>query len=804
MTRICTVLLLSVFLTAAAFAQASGRLAGRVTREDGSGLSGVIVTINELGQATVTDNNGNYSFDNVAAGSYTVVFTAGDQAETLSNVTVSGGSTTRADKTVDWQLTFAESITVYSASRRVERIVEAPAAVTVVTEAELRAESPTGQLPKVLETAPGVDFTQSGLYDFNFNARGFNSSLNRRILTLIDGRDPSVPFLGAQEWAALSFPIDEMASVELVRGPGSALYGANAFNGVLNMVTKQPRYSPGGKVQLSGGDLGTGRLDFRHAGPITGDWFYRVVGGYQQSDDFTRSRNAGVEYGINPAGCTVTTPGCLPREAVPLALTDVEVLYTGLRLDRYFEEDAAAFTAEGGYATLEGPTFQTGIGRVQVTDVQRPWLRLNYNRPHWNLLGYWDARNADNQVALGTGRPLYEDSHNTHGEIQTNWDLFGGRARFVGGGAYNQQEVDTADPQGNHTLMLEAKSEHQQALFGQVDFNILSNLKAVLAARWDDSTLHDPEFSPKASLVYTFLENHSIRLNYNEAFQVPNYSEFFLFVPAGAPVNLSAIETGLGPLLGGVPLGFGAVPVLAIGNENLEVEQITSNEIGYSGIFGGKLYVTLDYYRNDVENFVTDLLGGVNPSFGPYQPPAALQPQVAAVLLNTLRANLPPAIFRAFTNFNGSPAIVLSYTNAGKVETQGAEIGFNYYLTDHWLLDANYSWFDFEVKEQTALGDVLLPNAPETKFNLGVSYRTPLFDVGLKYRSVDAFDWAAGIFVGPVPSYDVVNLTGSYRFGSFTFGINISNAADNEHWESFGGDILERRALGYLSYQWGQ
>lgn len=803
MTRIRTVLLLSVLLAATVLAQASGRIAGRVTRADGSGLSGVIVSISEIGQAVVTDANGNYAFNNVPAGSYTLVFTAGDQAETLSNATVTGGATTRADKIVDWQPTFAESITVYSASRRTERIVEAPAAVTTVTAAELQAESPTGQLPKVLETAPGVDFTQSGLYDFNFNARGFNSSLNRRILTLIDGRDPSVPFLGAQEWAALSFPVDEMASVELVRGPGSALYGANAFNGVLNMVTKQPRYSAGGKVQFSGGDLSTGRLDFRHAGPITADWFYRVVGGYQQSDDFTRPRNAGVEYGNNLVGCAGGTPGCLPREAVPLPLTEVETLYTGLRLDRYFG-DLAAFTLEGGYATLEGPTFQTGIGRVQVTDVQRPWFRVNYNRPHWNLLGYWDARNAENQVALGTGRPLYEDSHNLHGEVQTNWDLFGGRARFVGGGAFNEQDIDTADPQGNHTLMLEAKSEDQVAVFGQVDFNILSNFKAVLAARWDDSSLHDAQFSPKASLVYTFLQNHSLRLNFNEAFQVPNYSEFFLFVPAGPPVNLSAIENALAPFLAGVPLGFGAVPILAIGNDNLQVEEIISYEAGYSGIFGGKVYVTLDYYRNDVENFVTDLLGGVNPAFGPYQPPPALQPQVAAVLINALRQNLPPAIFRAFTNINGQPAIVLSYTNAGKVETQGAEISFNYYLSDNWLLDANYSWFDFEVTEQTAVGDVLLPNAPEGKFNAGISYRAPNWDVGLKYRWVDGFDWAAGIFVGPVPSYDVVNLTGNYRFGNFTFGVNISNLTDNEHWEAFGGDILERRALGYVSYQWGQ
>ena len=807
MARVRTIVAFCIFfLAGSVLAQSTGRIAGRVTREDGSGLSGVIVSVSEISQATVTDANGNYSFNNVPAGRYTVVFTAGDQADTLTDVTVAGGATARTDKQVDWQLTLAESITVYSASRRTERIVEAPAAITIVTEEELEAEAATGQLPKVLESAPGVDFTQSGLYDFNFNTRGFNSSLNRRILTLIDGRDPSVPFLGAQEWAALSFPIDEMASVELVRGPGAALYGANAFNGVLNMVTKQPRYSLGGKAQLSGGDLATGRLDIRQAGPIAGEWFYRVVGGYQTSDDFALPRNAGVEYGTNPAGCGPGVAGCLPAEGVPLVLTEDEILFAGLRLDRYFG-DTAALTFEGGYATLEGPIFQTGIGRVQVTDVQRPWVRANYNRPHWNVLTYWDSRNADAQKSLGAGLDLYEDSSNVHGEIQTNWDFLGGRSRVVAGGAYHEQEVDTSDPQGNHTLMLEAKSENQSAVFGQLDFDITSNFKAVIAARWDDSTLHEPQFSPKASLVYSINPNNSIRLNYNEAFQVPNYSEFFLFVPAGPPTSaLSPVEAGLAPFLGGVSLGFGSIPILAIGNENLEVEEITSYEIGYSGIYGSKMYLTLDYYRNDVQNFVTDLLGGVNPNFSSYRPPAALAPAVAATVLSVLSQRVPPATLRALTNLpNGDPAIVLSYTNAGEVETQGAEIAVNLYLTNSLLMDFNYSWFDFKVQETSvATGDRLLPNAPEGKFNVGLAYRTPAWDAAIKYRSVDAFDWAAGIFVGPIPSYEVINLNGNYRFGAVTFGINVSNALDDNHYESFGGDILERRALGYISYEWGQ
>lgn len=798
--RIVLTVLCVFILSSTLLAQATGRISGRVVKQDGGGgIGGVVVVINELGEATLTDSNGAFAFDRVPAGSYTLSYTAGDRVES-GTVEVAAGSTARVDKSVDWQLSFAEEVTVYSASRQVERIVEAPAAVSVIAEEEIALAAPTGQLPKVLESAPGVDFTQSGVYDFNFNTRGFNSSLNRRILTLIDGRDPAVPFLGAQEWGALSYPLDEMSSIELVRGPGAALYGANAFNGVLNMTTKQPRYSEGGKIQLTGGDLDTFRGDFRFADELGAGWFYKVLGGYQQGEDFGQSRNVTVEYTV-PCG-PLGGSNCLRREARPLALTENEIAFAGARLDKYFD-NGHAFTFEAGGATLEGPIFQTGIGRVQVTDVERPWARLNYNTLHWNVSGYYDARNADEQVALASGALLYEDSHNLHGEIQGNYAFNANKGRIVGGVAYNEQDVDTANPAGVQSLMTEPRTEHQEAVFGQLEYSFTPNIKAVVAARYDESTLHDSQVSPKAALVYSPHANHAIRLNYNEAFQVPNYSEFFLNVPAGAPINLSALETALAPFLGGVPLGFGFVPIIARGNPNLELEEITSYEIGYSGIFQSKLYLTADYYQNEVTNFVTDLLPGVNPTFGRYAPPAVLPQQVQNIILAQLQANLPASVFAGLSNLpNGAPAVIFSYANAGEVDTEGFEIAANYYLTNSWILDFNYSWFDFDVKQQ-ALGDVLLPNAPEHKFNAGVGYRGQRFDASLKYRWVDDFFWAAGVFQGDVPSYDVVNFAANYRvLDNVTVGLNISNALDNEHWETFGGDILERRALAYLGFTW--
>jgi len=132
---------------------------------------------------------------------------------------VAEGAEARLDGSFDWQPVYAESITVVSASRRAERVTEAPAAITVIAAPEIERIASHGQLPKVVEFTPGVSVTQSGLYDFNLNTRGFNSSLNRRVAVLMDGREPSVPFLGAQEWASVSFPLDDIEQAELVRDP---------------------------------------------------------------------------------------------------------------------------------------------------------------------------------------------------------------------------------------------------------------------------------------------------------------------------------------------------------------------------------------------------------------------------------------------------------------------------------------------------------------------------------------------------------------------------------------------------------
>lgn len=803
------VVVLMLIGSAPLLGQGSGQVEGRIVRPDGNGIGGVSVVISELGTVEISQRDGSFRFTGVPAGSYTLTFGLGDEVDS-EPIVVTGGGTAEVVKTVDWDVSFAETITVFSASRRRERIVEAPAAITSIPEEQIEREDSHGQIPKLLEFTPGVDVAQSGVYDFNLNARGFNSSLNRRVVVLIDGRDPSVPFLGAQEWGIVSQYMNDLASAELVRGPSSALYGANAYNGVLNLVTKQPRYSEGGELRLTGGELSTKKGDFRFATELAADWFMKFNGSYLESEDFARPRTLanGVEYArfCTAAGQT----NCFVPEAVPLVVDENEIAFGDLRVDKYMP-NGDFFSVEGGYASAEAPAIQTGIGRFSLPDVERTWGRVNYTARHWNGLGYYNTREGNEQLAVQSGATSYLDSNRWALELQTNWEFFDGNARLVAGGSYQETEIDTVNPAGRQTLVFAPVDSDSQAVYAQVDFDLGDTVKLVLAGRYDESSLHDSQISPKAALVFGFAEDHSVRVSYNEAFQVANYSEFFLFADAAPPVNLQPFEGFCAPA--GVSCGFAGPPtrVVAVGNDDLELEEVQSWELGYSGIIGGKSFLTLEYYRSTLENFITDLLpnvgtafGRINPDFGPYAPPANLPAPLSNALLNALRGALGPSFFALSNDANGDPVIVgASYTNFGEVDTQGIDFGLTVFFTPQWRLNSSYSWFDFEAEEELP-GDPLLPNAPENKATVGLAYVGDSFDAGISARWSDEFDWAVGtLFRGTVPSYETVDVVANYHVTEhIEVGLNITNVLDDEHFETFGGDLIGRRALGHIAFRW--
>jgi outer membrane receptor protein involved in Fe transport len=271
-------------------------------------------------------------------------------------------------------------------------------------------------------------------------------------------------------------------------------------------------------------------------------------------------------------------------------------------------------------------------------------------------------------------------------------------------------------------------------------------------------------------------------VTYNQAFQVPNYSEFFLRVLAGS-ADLPFFASPTNPR--------GTTAIRALGNSALVVEEIQGYEAGYKGIFFDKqVFVTLDGYFNKAKNFITDLLQAVNPQY-----PFNVPPGFPAGLIEVARQAVP-----GLAVVDGRPAIVVSYSNAGKVEETGVELGANYYVNDEVSLSGSWTWYDFKVVEQKS-GDILLPNAPKHKFAAGFTWTRPDgIDLQINARNVQPFRWAAGVFAGDVPAYTIVNISGGWRINTnYRIGVTVNNAFDNRVFQLFGGSVIGRQAIGTLT-----
>ena len=777
----------------------SGVINGRVVRQDGSPLAGVMAVLQSTGAVEFTGVDGRYRFTRVPVGAQSVLLTLGPYSSIESIEVRPGPAADTHETAVDWPLSFVETMVVVAPSRQVESIAQAPAAVTVLTARDLERQAGQAQLPQVVASAPGVQVAQAGLYDYSLNTRGFNDMVNRRVRVEIDGRDTSQPHvMGNTDWASVGQALDEFEQVEMVRGPAGALYGLGALNGMLSLRSKDPAESLGGKGRFTFGELAMARVDARHAASLGNGWFFKGLGGYQRSGGFAVSRVDGVEY----------APGQLPLEAAPLATDTATVAYGSARADKHFA-GGEVLTLEGGTSYKDGAVTVTGLGRYQADGATFPWASAGYRARRWRALAAVTAAKIVDQLSLGTGTTTFQRGYNLQLELHSNRAFSAGRGRVVGGVSYGRQRVDSANEQGVQTIFDQPESSNAGAIFGQADYDIARKLTASLALRVDATSLTRTTLSPRAAAIYELAANHRVRLAYGDAFKAPTLAETRLRAPVAPPLDLSAIEAALAPVLGGASLGFESIPLLVVGNEHLEVEEVKTIEAGYSGVFRNTL-VQATYYRNLTGPFTSGLLpqvgtslGRLNPDFGPYQPPAGVGPLGTAAINAALSAAIPGLAPSLSNLSDGRPVFaLLSLTNFGEATTQGLELGAMTVLPSGWQVDANYAWFQL-VRDEHAAETPIYPNTPTHQASAGVAYGSARFDAGARVRWVDQVDWRSGIYAGLVPSYAIVDLRANVPLTPrLAVGLDVSNLLDNSHYEVFGGDLLGRRALGHLTVDW--
>ncbi len=555
-------------ITAVAAAQ-TGMVTGRITAaEGGQPVVGALVEVIDAGGRRVagalTNQDGVYRITGVAAGSYGLSVSAvGFGTATVASVQVTSGGTATANAALE-PAAFELNPVVVTASKRQEKALEAPARVEVVNEREINVR-PALTPVEHLRSTPAVDIITSGLQSTNVVVRGFNNIFSGALHTLTDNRIAGVPSLRVNLMHFIPQTNDDYSRMEVVLGPGSALYGPNTANGVLHIITKSPLDEPGTRLSVSAGERSVFHLTGRTAHRVSDTFGFKVSGQYFQGDEwrFTDPVEAAARQqatgnfntwrATQPLGLTEAE---LRRRAALIGVRDFDIQRWSLdtRADWRPTSEFSTSLSAGWTSAAKGIEL-TGIGAGQAVDWLYAYYQARFNLRNWFAQVYLNTSDAGETYLLRTGGPIVDKSNVLVTQLQHTASL-GNRQEFtygadfirtnpVTGGTINGSREDN-DTFNQYGVYLQSRT----ALSPQID--------VVLAAREDwHSELNDPVFSPRAALVFKPTPEHNLRLTYNRAFSTPSSLNLFLDIdggPAGALGPLGFRVRAQGPGKDGIRL----------------------------------------------------------------------------------------------------------------------------------------------------------------------------------------------------------------------------------------------------------
>ncbi len=682
-----------------------------------------------------------------------------------------------------------------TAARVEQQLVNAPATVSVVT-ADVIASTPATNYAEFFRAVPGVNLSQTSARDFNITMRGASSTLATSTLALLDGRSLYLDFFGFVAWDLLPVNPNELRQIEVIRGPASAVWGANAMNGVVNFISKTPRELNGNSATLTlgtfgrdidgGQQLGQGTLwgiNATHARAVNDQWAYKISAGGYTSDPFARPT------GIIP---TPTGTGTTPYPNFANSGTSQPKL--DARVDYDAEKYKLVFA--GGYSGTDG-IFHTGIGPFDSDGVGIGYGSIRYTRGGLKFNAFTNQLNGDASglLSIGTnGRPILFKFNTKSYDVEIgNVNAIGTRSVLSYGGnlRYNTFDLSIA-PRGD--------SRTEMGFYVQDELFLNQYLRINLGARLDKfDNIEDPVFSPRVAVIIKPQADHAFRLSYNKAFRSPSLINNFLETTILNQLDLAAINPGFAAL----PGRNYAFPVRAVGNEDLTEESIESYEIGYTGVIAKRATVSASVYftKNTDEIFFTQVA-----RYRALAPPAnwvaTLTPSgLPAQSIVGILEVLPPACASptGACTTGGLPS-EFSYRNLGTNKNKGFELGIDGAASQALNLFANYS-YQAEPEPDFALSEINLP--PTHRVNAGLNFNQSRFLGNLSVSYVgEAFyqDVLDSRFAGITEAYTQVN--GAFGVKLFnqkaTATVKVINLLDDDIQSHVFGDILKRQVIGEL------
>lgn len=540
-----SLLLLLLLLAAPAWAQQSAVITGRVT-DAGSGqaLPGANVVLSPQGSlqmaaGTATNNDGSYRLAGLAPGAYTlrVSYIGYQQAELP--VTLAVGESRTVD--VSLQPGIDLKTVVVTASRQQEKVLDAPASVSVVDTRELeQAVAPTATA--ALRNVTAVDVATTGVDRQEIVLRGFNNAFSGAAYALVDYRQGAVPALGVNIYGLMPITSLDVERIEVVRGPGSALYGAGVDAGVIHFFTKDPFTYPGTTVSLMGGERSLFGGMLRHAGTFSNNTVgYKIVGEYTQAEDWDLDPDDPLDKAQ------------LDRDLVPRNYDYEKYKVNG---ELHFKPSSAlTVIANGGYA-VSTATVLSGIGTVQADNFGYTYGQLRVQAGNFFVQAYINANQAGESFNYGQGDaqgnplPVVDNGKLYNAQAQYTLNLWNDRQSFILGA---DAELLRPDTEGT----IYGRNEDDDAIsetgaYVQSTTAISDKLDLTLALRGDyNNIVEELRFSPRAALVVKPSPSHTFRATYNRAFSSPGANSNFLDIQAARlPGSAPIVVRGRGAAFG--------------------------------------------------------------------------------------------------------------------------------------------------------------------------------------------------------------------------------------------------------------
>lgn len=466
------------------------------------------------------------------------------------------------------------NVEVTSVSRKREPLSDAAAAVYVITQEDIR-RSGARSLPEVLRLAPGLQVARIDSDDWGISARGFAWLFANKMLVLIDGRSVYTRLFSGVYWQMQDLPLTGIERIEVIRGPGGALWGANAVNGVINVITKRAGAGAEHQVEAGSGSEEPGYVAGRVNGRLGKSATYRLSGSFASRDALVDG--AGFDFGDQWSSWRART-----RLDWQVSPRDEIQVFAGALGGRSHQRVNM---------TLPGPPYQqlvTGAADFSGAWGMGRWDRVLSSTSELSGAVWVETMDRDDLLARQAA-----DVVNVEMQHRFSW---GNRRELQWGLGYRREWFGLA---GNYTFSMGNGGEHDQLLsgFAQVSLPLWSDdLKSILGAKLESASQSDFEAQPSARLLWTPTGRQTWWAAVSRAVRTPSMTErYFRYNVSTFPVGSSVGVASL------------------FGTRDLRSESLVAWELGGRAALGRGVWVDLAGFYNRYDDLLTSEPGA------PYQ-----------------------------------------------------------------------------------------------------------------------------------------------------------------------------------------